>query len=69
MKTIKTILGSIEANAEEFKRLCEAKVCAPDLLSDLGKALAQGSLLSADIDTVMSHLLDLKTRLEKSNEE
>jgi hypothetical protein len=59
-----TILRSLEANAAEFKRLCEVKACSPDLEEDLDKALSAGAQLSVHIETVMSHLLDLKTRLE-----
>ena len=66
---IESILTGLEANAGEFKRLCYAKACSSDLLGDIDKALAQGSLLSVNVDMVMAHLLDLKTRLEKSNEE
>lgn len=69
MRTVEIILKGIEGNIAEFKRLCEAKVCSKDLLVDLNKALTQGSVLSADIDKVMTHLLDLKTRLEQNNEE
>ena len=66
MRPIEIILKGIVGNVTEFKRLCEAKVCSPELLKDLDRALMQGSVLSADIDTVMTHLLDLKQRLEKS---
>jgi hypothetical protein len=64
VRTVETILRSIEANAEEFKRLCEVKACSPTLLEDLDKALSEGAQLSVNIETVMSLLLDLKTRLE-----
>jgi hypothetical protein len=66
MRAVDSILTGLEANAGEFKRLCEAKACSPNLLEDINKALTQGSKLSCDLDTVMTHLLDLKTRLEKS---
>jgi hypothetical protein len=65
MKTIENILSSLEANATEFRRLCEAKVCSPDLQTRIDLALNQGGLLSHDIDSVMSHLLELKEKLEK----
>jgi hypothetical protein len=64
VRTVEIILKGIEGNAAEFKRLCEAKACSPTLQEDICKALNAGSRLSADIDDVMSLLLDLKTRLE-----
>ena len=63
-RTIELILKGIEGNVKEFKRLCEAKVCSTDFLADLSKALTQGSLLSTDIDWVMTHLLNVKNQLE-----
>ena len=68
MKSIESILESLEANAAEFKRRCEAKACSPTLLSDINVALKQGSMMSCDIDMIMAHLLDLKTKLERSNQ-
>ncbi len=65
MITVEIVLKSIEANAAEFKRLCEAKACSPDLLKDLDRALTQGAILSGGIDTVVAHLKTLKTRLTK----
>ncbi len=62
-----TILSSLEANAGEFKRLCETKICSSDLQDDIDKALGCGAKLSVHIDTVMNHLLDLKTRLEENS--
>jgi len=63
-----TILSSLEANAREFKRLCEIKICSSDMEEDIDKALGCGAELSAHVDTVMMRLLDLKTRLEKSGD-
>jgi hypothetical protein len=64
VRTVEVILKGIEGNVEEFKRLCEAKACSPTLLEDLDKALTQGSILSADIDKVMTHLRFLKIKME-----
>ena len=63
MNNIENILRSLEANAAGLKDLCYVKACSPNLLADLNKALEQGALLSANIDLVMAHLLDLKMRL------
>ena len=62
---IEIILKGIEGNVTEFKRLCEARVCSSELRKDLDRALMQGSILSANIDMIMAHLLELKTKLEE----
>ena len=67
MTRTQTILNSLEANAGEFKRLCEMKICSFDLNDDIDKALGCGAELSVHIDTVMMRLLDLKMRLEENS--
>jgi hypothetical protein len=65
MRSVEVILRGIEGNIEEFKRLCEAKVCSADLRKDIDKALSQGSVLSADIDKIIKHLMLLKGKLDR----
>ncbi len=64
MKTIETILSGLSGNASDFADCCNARLISSTFEIDLDRALSYGRILVTDIETVISRLEEMKSRLK-----